>query len=404
MPDNTVLKRNLTLSAVTLYGIGAILGAGIYVLLGKVAAFAGYFTPLSFLVASIIAIFSAFSYAELSARFPRSAGEAVYIDKAFGQQQLTQLIGLMVIFTGIVSAATMATGITGYVQIFLHWPEASIITCFVLSIGILAIWNIDQAIWVVMLITLLEICGLLYVVFIAADSMFLLPIFDKINTPNTDHSIATGIMLGSFLAFYAYIGFEDMVNIAEEIKQPEKVLPKAIILALIISTIIYMAVSYAAISVLTPTQLASSNAPLADVVITTGHSASWVSAMSLIAITNGAIIQLIMASRVIYGMASQQLLPTFFAHINNTTYTPVRATLSCIAATLLLSLLFPIELLAQTTSIIVLSIFLIVNASLIKLNSMSTQQGVIHYPKWIPYIGALLCLAMLSIKGFSAIT
>ena len=113
MASDTTLKRSLKLPAVTLYGVGAILGAGIYVLIGEIAGQAGYFAPLSFLVAAVIAVFSAFSYAELSARFPRSAGEAVYIEEAFGRRRLTQLIGLMVVFTGIVSAATMATGIVG---------------------------------------------------------------------------------------------------------------------------------------------------------------------------------------------------------------------------------------------------------------------------------------------------
>jgi amino acid transporter len=118
MADNIALKRSLNVVTVTFYGLGAILGAGIYVLVGEVAAAAGYFAPLSFLLAFLIALFSAFTYADLSCRFPRSAGEALYIEEAFHRRRLTQLIGLMVVVTGIVSAATMATGVVGYVQHF----------------------------------------------------------------------------------------------------------------------------------------------------------------------------------------------------------------------------------------------------------------------------------------------
>jgi APA family basic amino acid/polyamine antiporter len=238
MPAESALKRSLKLPAVTLYGVGAILGAGIYVLIGEIAGQAGYYAPLSFVLAAIIATFSAFSYAELSARFPRSAGEAVYIEEAFGWRNLTRLIGLLVIFTGIISAATMATGLVGYFQLYIDWSAPLIITLFVITIGAIAIWGIEEAAWIVMIITLLETGGLLFVVFIAADQIQFSLIFEFNNSQPMDGTVISGILLGSFLAFFAFIGFEDMVNIAEEIKQPEKILPKAILLALAIATLL----------------------------------------------------------------------------------------------------------------------------------------------------------------------
>jgi amino acid transporter len=214
----------------------------------------------------------------------------------------------------------------------------------------------------------------------------------------TDLSTLSGILLGGFLAFYAYIGFEDMVNIAEEIKRPERVLPIAILLALVISTLMYMAVSYAALSVLKPDQLGNSSAPLADVVVAKGLSSTWISLISIIAVINGAIVQLIMASRVIYGMARTQLLPTVLARVSVITATPIIATLCCITVTLLLALSFPLALLAQATSVVVLCIFTVVNVALIRINRLYPEDERRRYPVWIPYIGALLSIAMLLVK------
>ena len=399
MVSDTTLKRALKLPAVTLYGVGAILGAGIYVLIGEIAGQAGYFAPLSFLLAAIIAVFSAFSYAELSARFPRSAGEAVYIDEAFGQRWLTWLIGLLVIFTGIVSAATMATGIVGYFHLYLDWPGLLITTLFVIIIGGIAIWGIEEAAWAVIIITLIEIGGLLFVIFIAADSFEISALIRNEQPVPEAGTVITGILLGSFLAFFAFIGFEDMVNIAEEIKQPEKTLPKAILLAIAIATLLYMAVIYSALAVLPAEKLAASSAPLADVAAAKGYPAVWIGLISIIAIVNGAIVQLIMASRVIYGMATNRLLPEALAQVNSYTATPVRATVLCIVITLLLALLFPLASLAQATSVIVLSVFTLVNLALIRINSVLLPVETIHYPQWVPYIGAVLCISMLVIKA-----
>jgi APA family basic amino acid/polyamine antiporter len=190
-----------------------------------------------------------------------------------------------------------------------------------------------------------------------------------------------------------------MVNIAEEIKQPEKILPKAILLALAIATLLYIIVIYAALSVLPPEQLAASSAPLADVAVAQGYPAAWIGLISIIAVVNGAIVQLIMASRVIYGMASNQFLPEFLARVNAYTATPVQATVLCILVTLLLALLFPVASLAQATSIIVLSVFTLVNLALIRINSVQVSCETIHYPAFIPYIGAMLCIGMLIIKA-----
>lgn len=389
------LKRSLKLPTVTFFGIGAILGAGIYVLIGEVVSAAGPFAPLSFLLAALIAGFSAFSYSELSSAFPRSAGAAVYINEAFGRRWLTLLTGLLVIFTGVVSAATLATGVVGYIQLFVQIPSSWVILLFVGLIGAVAIWGIEESAWLVTIITLIEILGLLFVIAVAGEDIVRLPVQQMIPVPGMGDGSAMGILLGSFLAFYAYIGFEDMVNIAEEIKRPEKVLPTAILLAVLVSTLLYVSISLAALSVLDTDTLAHSTTPLADVVTAKGHSAQWIGLISVIAVVNGAIVQLIMSSRVIYGMAASGLLPAELAQISSYTRTPGKATLLAIAVTLLLALVFPLSSLAQLTSFIVLSVFAIVNMALIRINWLGSHQGGVHYPRWFPYAGTLLCIGIM---------
>lgn len=364
--------------------------------MGKVAGAAGYFAPLSFVLASFIALFSGLSFAELGARFPRSAGVAVYIDKAFDQRRLTQLVGLLVALTGIVSAATMATGVVGYFQLFSSLNDVAIIILFVALISLVAIWGIDEATWVISLITLLEIGGLFYVIAISSDAITAGTIVEHISLDQLLRpEIASGVMLGGFLAFYAYIGFEDMVNLAEETQQPERTLPKAIILALVIATAVYLLVAVAALSVLSPERLADSKAPLADVVASQGRSVSWIAIVSMIAVVNGAIVQMIMASRIMYGMASEGLLYSWLADVHVLTSTPVKATLACAVLTLLLALLFPLTTLAETTSLVILSVFALVNIALIKINRSFPVASTIHYPNWVPYVGATLCLSVI---------
>jgi amino acid transporter len=398
MSDVNKLKRSLGLLAVIFYGVGAILGAGIYVLVGEVSRVAGYFSPLSFLLAALIALFSALSYIELSVRFPRSAGEAVYVSEAFALRWLTQLIGLLVVATGVVSAATMATGVVGYFQLFFSWRDSAVIVLFIAIVGAIAIWGIKQSAWAVATITLIEVAGLLYVIFISAENIVSFPALITAVEYNAVDSVVTGIFLGGFLAFYAYIGFEDIVNIAEEIKRPAKVLPKAILYSFGIATLLYVAVSIAALSVLSPQQLASSSAPLAEVVRYKGHDATWIGAISLLAVSNGAIVQLIMGARVLYGMAAKGLLPKPLARINSMTSTPIIASVVCIILTLLLALLFPLGGLAQATSIIVLIIFAVVNLALIKLTRELSDDQQTLYPHWVPYIGLMLCAMVFLLK------
>ena len=257
------LRRSLSLPLTTFYGLGNILGAGIYVLIGQVVAHAGGFAPLSFLLASLLASLTAFSYAELSARFPLSAGEAVYVQEGLGIQALSALVGLLIILAGVVSAATIMRGFTGYLQVFLPVPAAPAIVVLVLLLGMIAAWGIAESVRVAALITVVEIGGLLLVLYVAAPAMLAVEPAWPDFKPMLTGDMWSGVFLGSFLAFYAFIGFEDIVNVAEEVRQPERNLPRAILLALMAATMLYFLVALAAVTSAPWEQLAASDAPLA---------------------------------------------------------------------------------------------------------------------------------------------
>ena len=242
------LRRSLSLNLVTFYGLGNILGAGIYVLVGKVVGEAGYLAPFSFLLASIIAGLTAFTFAELASRFPVSAGETVYVFEGFGKKQLSILVGLLIIMTGVVSAATIARGFVGYLNVFLDTPGWLSIILLLSVLGTVAIWGIMESVRMAAVLTTLEVLGLLLILFVTAPYFTDLP--SRINdfSPGWDLAVWPGIFSGAFLAFYAFVGFEDMVNVAEEVKNPQRNLPRGILLALATSTVLYVAVAFAVLA------------------------------------------------------------------------------------------------------------------------------------------------------------
>ena len=385
------LRRSLSPTLLTLYGLGNILGAGIYVLIGKVAATAGVFTPWSFLLASLIAGLSAFSYAELSARYPLSAGEAVYLQEGFGIRQLSSIAGLLIIFAGIVSAAAISRGFVGYFQQFLQLPPALVIGLLVAALGSLAIWGIVESVRVAALFTLAEIAGLLLVVVVAfPESAALSASFSALFAP-VEFAHFNGIMLGGILAFYAYIGFEDMVNVAEEVRDPVRSMPRAILAALVISTLLYMVVALVAVSAVPLDLLAESDAPLALIYThATAAPPILISVIAMVAVVNGALIQIIMASRVGYGLARQGWIPAIFGRVHPRMRTPVIATLAVTASVLLMAMLFPVEMLARVTSLLLLAVFALVNLSLLRIRRRAgPDYDGFSVPAWVPLGGSL---------------
>ncbi|WP_455217684.1 APC family permease [Kaarinaea lacus] len=401
MPEQAHLKRSISLPLITFYGLGTIIGAGIYVLIGAVAGKAGMFSPIAFLLAAIIAGFTAFSYAELSSRMPKSAGEAIYVQEAFGQQWLSTLTGWSVVIIGLVSSATIANGFVGYLNVFIDIPAWLAIAGLILTLGIVAAVGINESVWLATVITLIEIGGLIFVMVIAGDSLGQLPQRLPEMIPSFEAAQWSGIFLGAFLAFYAFIGFEDMVNVAEEVRDASRLLPKAIILALVISSLLYLVVAVVAVMALPVETLSKSEAPLAAIVEASGKNNTLIiSFISLVAVINGALIQVIMASRVMYGMGNSGLAPRLLAEVHPRTQTPLVSTALVTLAILILALWLPLVTLAQITSFITLLIFAGINIALVRIKLRNpVVSGAVHYPVWIPVLGAVMSLALLAVQA-----
>jgi len=399
------LKRALNLALLTFYGLGTILGAGIYVLVGKVAGIAGLYTPVAFLLAAAVAAVTAFSYAELASRLPKSAGEAVYVQEGFGLRSLSSAVGLLLVLAGVVSSATLAKGFFGYFQVFFELPEWLVITLLVAALGGLATWGIAESAIAATVATLIEIGGLLLIIAVSADSLATLPARLPELLPPFESAAWVGIAAGAFLAFYAFIGFEDMVNVAEEVKDPQRTLPRAIILAMATSTALYLLVATAAVLALPLTELASTDAPLALMFErATGQAPLAIVAISLFAVVNGALVQIIMGARVLYGMSETGWLPRWFGRVHARRRTPHHATAFVTAAVLILALWLPLVTLAKATSFTILIVFALIHAALLRIKRRGpAAPGVRTYPAWIPATGCALTLAMLAFQTLSSI-
>ncbi|MCP4122329.1 MAG: amino acid permease [Bacteroidetes bacterium] len=398
MNDKITLKRSLTLPLLVLYGVGTILGVGIYVLLGKIAGEAGMYAYLSFIISAAIAGFTGLSYGELAARIPKSAGEVNFVQEAFHKRFISMIVGWMIVLSAIVSTSTIVNGYVGYVHVFSPIPSWIIIIFITCLLGGIAIWGITQSAVAIATITIIEILGLIFVIAIAGSHLSELPERYHEFIPDGSPGAWTGIFMGAFLAFFAFIGFEDLVNVAEEAKDPRRDIPKAIIYSLVISTFLYIIIAVIGSLGLSPEQLNESKAPLADMLAQKGKNYPIViSAIGLVAIINGVLVQIVMGSRVMYGMADSGLAPAILGRIHPRTRTPVISTCLIIVVILILALSFPLESLAKSTNFILLSVFTLVNISLIFLKIRQPDKDINHYKVHIaiPFIGAILTSGLL---------
>jgi APA family basic amino acid/polyamine antiporter len=400
MSPPTELRRVLSLPVITFYGMGTIIGAGIYVLVDEIAGAAGMRAPLAFALAGVIAAFTALSYAELSSRYPVSAGEAVYLEQGFGRRWLSMGVGLLLAVAGMVSSATLANGFVGYLRVFVPTPDWLAVIGLVLALGTLACWGIRESAIVATVTTLVEIGGLVLILIVAAPNLAHLPQRLPEMLPSADAAAWSGVLLGAFLAFYAFLGFEDMVNVAEEVRDPARNMPRAILIAAAVATVLYVLVATAAVLTQPPERLALSEAPLASIYVeATGRSPWVISVVGLFAVVNGALIQIIMGARILYGMAREGWLPRALVYVHPRTRTPLATTALMTAAVLVLALWFPLVTLAKATSFILLSVFALVNLALVRIKLRGpAPAGVRTFPLWVPVAGLVLCLAILAFQ------
>ena len=394
----SALKRRLGLPLLVLYGVGITIGAGIYVLIGTVAGHAGIYTPWSFILAAVVMAFTVASYAELSTRIPLSAGEAAYVSVAFHSRWLSTLTGLLTIAIGVVSSAAVTLGSAGYIAQFIDLPPTLIAIVVVVALSAVAAWGILESVLLASLFTLIEVGGLLAI--IAAAIYEGVPFIATLaQAPPLEPGMYTAIAFASLLAFFAFIGFEDLANVVEEAKAPHRDLPRAMVLTLIISTVLYVSVAAVAISVVSPDRLAASPAPLSLVFrAIAGVSPATISAIAIVATLNTILAQMTMSTRVIYGMARQGNLPKFAGHVHPRTATPLVATALIAALVILMATTVPMESLAESTSLATLVVFAMVNLSLLRLHyrKVRSPEPHVRIPTWVPVAGVVTCLAMIS--------
>ena len=368
------LRRDLGLFEATIAGVGIIVGAGIYVLIGAAAGHAGNGVWISFLIAAFVAMLTGLSYAELSSIYDEDSGEYSYVKHTFGKK-FAFIVGYLVLMAGIIGAAAVSLGFAGYFNAMFGFNNI-IITALgaILFFTLLNLKGIKQSMRVNSFLTVVSILGLLFIIFLA------LPRLGSINY--MDFSSIPGILKASSLIFFAYLGFDSVVQLSEETRNPRKNIPKALLLALGISTLIYILVAFASISVISPEVLGQSKSPLADVatVIMGSKAGLLLAVIAILSTSNTILLELIAMSRLIYGMSQSYKKLNFLSTVNKLTNTPHFAIIATSIFVVLFMLIGKIETVAEITNFSVFIIFAAINLSLIKSRYIKHKKEMFHEP------------------------
>ncbi len=398
-PSNPSLRRELGLLDVTLSGVGIILGAGVYVLIGQAAGLAGNALWLAFGLSAIMALLTGLSYAELSSMFPKAGAEYDYVTNAFNAR-LAFVIGWLVFLSGVLAAATVALGFAGYFSALTSFPLLITALALLIVLTALLAYGIKETARVAVISTLIEVSGLVIIIALG------LPHLGSVNYWEMPLGYS-GLFAASALIFFAYQGFESMVKFSEETKKPETTVPKALILALAISVILYVLVALSVVSVLGWEQLAVSDAPFADVVSgTLGPDAAVIIAIiALFATANTALMSMYASSRILYGMAGSALLTARLAWVHPVRRTPWVAIGICGVLSGLLLFAGDITFIANVTNFTLFITFIAINAAVIVLRFHSPH---IPRPFRIPYsigrlplvpvAGIVFCVFLLAVQ------
>ncbi len=390
------LKRSLGLTMLTFYGTGMILGAGIYSIIGQAAGKAGYGLWQGFVLAAVGALLTALSYAELATMYPKAGGEYVYLRNAFsGQRWLAGTTGIIMTFAGCASAATVALAFASYLQHFVILPHLLVAGGLLVFFTGINVVGIQQSSWVNAAFTIIEGFGLLLFVWLGWQNPNFGLALSAIPTSATISSAA--------LIIFAYFGFENIVNLAEETKTPEKTIPRAILLSLCISTILYILVSLAAVALMPPDQLARTESALTDAAMSSSRGIAGVLAgIALFSTANTALIALLTTSRILYGISKDNSLPKALAKTLSFRKTPWVAALFALGLSMALLPLGKVETLASVASFTTMIAFIAVNAALIALRlSQPGMERPFKVPLSIrsipvfPVLGIVTCLIFL---------
>jgi APA family basic amino acid/polyamine antiporter len=392
------LKRTIGTFEATIFGVGIILGAGIYSLIGPAAGSAGNSLWLSFIIGAVISSFTGLSYAELSTMFPRAAAEYVYVKRASGSRFLAFMLAWLIIFAGVAAASTVAVGFAGYLRSFLYAPTPVIAIALIGLLSVISFIGIEESSKVNVLFTGIEIFGLVLIIILGMSRSV------NLNYLQSPFGLE-GIVGAAALVFFAYIGFEDIVNLAEETERPAKTIPKALILSILITTILYILLATSVVRLAGGTELSKSEAPIAYAASTVLGANAFVllSAVALFATANTVLILLIVGSRMIYGVARDGSLPVIFSAIHKSRGTPWAAALAIMIASMLFAAVGDLRVLASVANFAAFAIFFSVNLSLIWLRfKMPEAERPFRVPLTlgklpiIPTLGLISCVILIS--------
>lgn len=401
--DAPKLARAIGPVQLTLYALGSMLGSGIYGLVGKAAGLVGNAVWLSFATAVFAAMLTALAYASLGSRYPRAGGAAYVAERAFRLPVLSFVVGLALVCSGLASVATQSrvfalslADLLGVKEI----PVEALVIGFLLVMAGIVFRGIRESMWVNVTSTIIEATGLLIVIAVGISYWGSVDYFE-VPAEKADAGTALLILQGSILTFFAFIGFEDTYNVAEEVKNPERSIPIAVISAMLIATVLYIAVAISAVSVVPYRELSEAPAPLAAVMdrAAPDFPSYILTIITMFAVGNTALLNYITASRMLYGMSNQGLLPPVVGRVHAARQTPYVAVLILLLILLPLSMAGTIAQLATATVLLLLFVFAVVNASLFVLKRRPGEpEGQFEVPAAVPLIGAIVCFILLAIR------
>ncbi|WP_373695213.1 APC family permease [Actinomycetospora aeridis] len=427
MPDDTAdaattdapsgepsLVRAIGPKLLVFFIIGDILGTTIYALTGTVSERVGGALWLPFLLAFVVAFMTAFSYLELVGKYPRAAGAALYTQQAFRRPFLTFLVAFTVMCSGITSAASAAqafggTNLDALVGEVPGWVTPLVVVAFLLMLAAINFRGVGESVRVNVVLTAIELLGLAIVIVLgvwavingAGDASRLTEFATSAPESSifSEPAVLLAISSATALAFFAMVGFEDSVNMAEETVDPPRTFPRAMLLAMGITATIYLVVAVLA-STLVPTEelAAAESGALLRVVQTASPSFPAVvfAAITLFAVTNTALINMMMASRLLYGMARERIIPDAFAKVHPGRRTPWLAIVVTSALAIILVLLLDISELGSMTSLLLLAVFTLVNVAVLVLRRDRVDHRHFRAPTGIPIVAAVLCAFLAS--------
>ena len=402
-PRGDRLKRAISSRMLLAFIVGDMLGAGIYALVGEVGAEVGGAIWTSFTAALVLAVLTAFAYAELVTKYPFAAGSALYVNRAFRVPFFTFMVAFAVMASGIASAATLSRAFAGdYFATFIDLPIVLVAIVFIVLVAAINARGIAESVKVNVVLTVIEVAGLLLIVAIGVAAIAgageANPDFGRNFDFKEGETVFLAIVGGTTLAFYALIGFEDSVNVAEETENPRRAFPRALFGGLLIAGVLYLLVTLIASGVVPTGQLAGSSGPLLEVVQQgpLGIPDRVFSAIALLAVANGALINMIMASRLVYGMSRQGIVPAAFGRILSGRRTPVVAIAFTTAIAAALIATGDLGDLADTTVFLLLVVFAIVNVTVLVLRRDPVDADHFRTPTVLPILGAAVSLFLLT--------